>query len=204
MSNVYLHYVIDMWFAKVVTVKCKGKAEMIRYADDTVFCFELEEDARRFYEAFKKRLDKFNLKLSEEKSKIIKFGRKAGEDAEKFDFLGFTHITAKNRKGTFYVKRVTSKKKLKAKRQNIKKWLRENMHTPIKELMLKLNAKLHGHYNYYGIIGNYEAMSSFRDYVWGRLKATLNRRGAKNISEEVFGRLLKEYPMALPRIVHQV
>ena len=204
-ANVYLHYVIDMWFAEAVTGSIKGRAEMIRYADDVVFCFENESDAYGFYGALKKRLNKFNLELSEEKSKILRFGREAGEDAGKFDFLGFTHITGKSRKGTFCVKRVTSKKKLKAKRLAVKKWLRENMHTPIKVLIEKLNRKLKGHYNYYGIIGNYAAMHGFREYVLDRLKATLNRRGAnKDITEELFRKLLAIYPVARPRIVHRI
>ena len=205
LANVYLHYVVDMWFAKVVTVSSKGRAEMIRYADDVVFCFEDERDARGFYEALKKRLNKFNLELSEEKSKIIKFGRKAGGDGGKFDFLGFTHCGGKSRKGTFIIKRTTSQKKLKAKRKIVKMWLWENMHTPVKVLVDKLNRKLQGHYNYYGIIGNYKAMHGFREYVLDRLKAVLNRRGAsKKISNEVFERLLEAYPVVLPKIVRRV
>jgi len=205
LANVYLHYVVDMWFAKVIAVKSRGKAEMIRYADDVVFCFETEADARGFYEALKARLEKFGLELSEEKSKIIKFGRNAGDDAGKFDFLGFTHITAKSRKGNFCVKRITSQKKLKAKRQIVKRWLRENMHTPIKALIPRVNVKLRGHYNYYGIIGNYEAMDGFREYVLDRLKATLNRRGAnKDMTEETFRKLIRTYPVAQPRIVHRI
>jgi len=202
LANVYLHYVIDMWFAKVVKAESKGRAEMVRYADDVVFCFEDEGEAKGFYEALKERLKKFNLELSEEKSKIIRFGRIAGSDGGKFDFLGFTHVMAKSKKGKAYVKRVTSQKKLKAKRQKVKKWLHENMHTPIEVLIDKLNRKLQGHYNYYGIIGNYAAMSSFRWYVLKRLKATLNRRGAKkDMTEEVFQRILLAYPVVVPRIV---
>jgi group II intron reverse transcriptase/maturase len=204
LANVYLHYVIDMWFAKIVTVRCKGKAEMIRYADDVVFCFEDEEDAVGFYRALKNRLKKFKLELAEEKSKVIKFGRNAGEEAGEFDFLGFTHITGKSRKGTFCVKRITSQKKLKTKRQIVKKWLWENMHTPIKLLIDKLNRKLHGHYNYYGVRGNYEAMYGFREYVLDRLKATLNRRGAnKDMTEGVFRKLIRGYPVFLPKIVQR-
>jgi hypothetical protein len=170
-----------------------------------VFCFGDERDARGFYEALKKRLKKFNLELSEEKSQIIKFGRNAGDDAGKFDFLGFTHISGKSRNGTFCVKRITSQKKLKAKRQVVKKWLKENMHTPVKELIKKLNQKLQGHYNYYGIIGNSAAMHGFREYALDRLKATLNRRGAnKELTEEAFWKLLRLYPVVLPKIVHRV
>jgi group II intron reverse transcriptase/maturase len=205
LANVYLHYVIDMWFEKTVTRWSKGRAEMIRYADDVVFCFEEEEDAKRFYEKLKERLMKFNLELSEEKSKIIKFGRNAGSDSGKFDFLGFTHISGKSRKGAYCVKRVTSQKKLKAKRAIVKAWMRENMHMPIKELIDKLNRKLRGHYNYYGIIGNYVKMNGFREYVLDRLKATLNRRGAnRDMTEETFWMITRAYPVLLPKIIHRV
>jgi group II intron reverse transcriptase/maturase len=204
-ANVYLHYVVDMWFAETVVKACKGRAEMIRYADDVVFCFETEGDARGFYTALKERLKKFNLELSEDKSKIIKFGRNAGKEAGKFDFLGFTHITGKSREGKYYVKRITSQKKLKVKRQKAKKWLRENMHQPVGTIIYRLNLKLRGHYNYYGIIGNYKAMESFRWYVLDRLKATLNRRGAsKNITCEMFERILTKFPVIQPRIIKRV
>jgi len=203
LSNVYLHYVIDMWFEKAVKAACKGKAEMIRYADDVVFCFESERDAFAFYGALKERLKKFNLELSEEKSKIIKFGRKAGKEAGKFDFLGFTHVTATSKKGKPIVKRFTSQKKLKAKRQKVKKWLKENMHIPVGTLIFKLNLKLQGHYNYYGVTGNYEAMRDFREYVLERLRATLNRRGAsKAITIAEFRSLVNKFHVATPKIIH--
>jgi group II intron reverse transcriptase/maturase len=204
LANVYLHYAVDMWFAKAIKPKCRGKAAMIRYADDIVFCFEHEEEAKEFYKALKERLAKFNLELSEEKSKIIKFGINAGEDTGKFDFLGFTHLIGKSREGKPCVKRITSQKKLKVKRQKAKKWLRENMHTPIKTLVDKLNKKLQGHYNYYGIIGNIRAMNSFREYVLDRLKAVLGKRGSKDMTWEKFHRILKYNPVIRPRIVHRV
>jgi len=198
------HYVIDMWFAKIIKPRCAGKSAMVRYADDIVFCFEHEEEARRFYQALKERLAKFKLELSEEKSKIVKFGINAGKDTGKFDFLGFTHLIGKSRTGKPCVKRMTSSKKLKAKRQNAKKWLKENMHTPIKILVDKLNRKLRGHYNYYGIIGNYDAMSGSRAYVLDRLKAVLGRRGSKDMTYEKFRRILEHNPVIMPRIVRRV
>ena len=204
LANVYLHYTIDMWFAKAIKPRSKGKAAMVRYADDIVFCFEHEEEAREFYQALKARLAKFKLELSEEKSKIIKFGINAGEDTGKFDFLGFTHLIGKSREGKPCVKRITSQKKLKAKRQKAKKWLRENMHTPIKILVDKLNKKLRGHYNYYGIIGNYDALNGFREYVLDRLKAVLGRRGSKDMTYKKFRRILQYNSVIMPRIVHRV
>ena len=205
LANVYLHYAVDMWFVETVGKRSKGRAEMVRYADDMVFCFENEGDAKDFHGALRERLRKFNLELSEEKSKTIRFGRNAGSESGKFDFLGFTHIAGKSRKGTFCVKRTTSQKKLKSKRRIVKMWLRENMHMPVKRLIMKLNRKLQGHYNYYGIIGNYAAMHGFREYVLDRLKATLNRRGAsKKLTEEAFRKLIAANPVVMPRIVHRV
>ena len=109
-----------------------------------VCCFQYEDDARNFYESLKERLANFGLELSEDKSQIIKFGRFAGGVAGTFDFLGFTVISGKNRSGNYCVKYRTSEKKLKAKRANVKKWLWQNMHTPIGELVKKLNETLRG------------------------------------------------------------
>ena len=109
-ANVYLHYVIDMWFdVRVIKASC-GKCSMVRYADDIVFCFQQEDNARNFYEALKIRLAKFGLELSEEKSKIIKFGRFAGKEAGKFDFLGFTVVSGKTRSGKYTSKYRTTRR----------------------------------------------------------------------------------------------
>ena len=201
MANVYLHYVLDMWFDVKVKKSSRGMAEMVRYADDFVCCFQYEDEARNFYEALKERLAKFGLELSEDKSQIIKFGRFAGGDAGKFDFLGFTVISGKSRSGSYCVKYRTSEKKLKAKRANVKKWLWKNMHTPIGRLIAKLNAKLRGHYNYYGLSHNFKEMNGFYCYVKRTLFRTLNRRGGKKkLNWEKFGIILQHNPMLLPTI----
>ena len=201
MANVYLHYVVDMWFEIKVKKASRGMAEMVRYADDIVFCFQYEDDARNFYEALKARLAKFGLELSEEKSKIIKFGRFAGNDAGNFDFLGFTFVGSKSRNGKFTVKPHTSKKKLKAKRANVKKWLRQNMHTPIGELIKKLNVKLRGHYNYYGVSHNFKKMNGFYKYTERILFKVLNRRGGKKkMNWDKFGKVLEYNPILPPKI----
>jgi len=201
MANVYLHYVLDMWFELRVKKQSRGMAEMVRYADDFVCCFQYEDDARNFYEALKERLAKFGLELSENKSQIIKFGRFAGDDAGTFDFLGFTAISIKSRSGKYTVKYQTSKKKLKAKRANVKKWLRENMHTPIVELIKKLNVKLRGHYNYYGLSHNFGKMQGFKQYVGRTLFKVLNRRGGKRkLNWDKFGRIMEHNPLLSPKI----
>ena len=201
MANAYLHYVLDMWFEVRVKKTSRGMAEMVRYADDFVCCFQYEEDARNFYEALKERLAKFGLEISEEKSKIIKFGRFAGNDAGNFDFLGFTFVGGKSRNGKFIVKPHTSKKKLKAKRANVKKWLRQNMHTPTGELIKKLNVKLRGHYNYYGVSHNFKKMNGFYKYTERILFKVLNRRGGKKkMNWEKFSKILEYNPILLPKI----
>jgi len=201
MANVYLHYVLDMWFEIRVKKQSQGMAEMVRYADDFVCCFQYKEDAREFYEALKERLAKFGLELSEDKSQIIKFGRTSGNDAETFDFLGFTVISGKGRSGKFTVKYQTSEKKLKAKRVKVKKWMRQNMHTPIGELIKKLNVKLRGHYNYYGISHNFDKMLSFKRHAERTLFKVLNRRGGKKkMSWDKFWRTLEFNPLLEPKI----
>jgi group II intron reverse transcriptase/maturase len=201
MANVYLHYVLDMWFEIKVKKVSRGMAEMVRYADDFVCCFQYEDDARNFYEALKERLAKFGLEISEDKSKIIKFGRHAGSDTGKFDFLGFTFVCGISRNGKFTVKPQTSEKKLKAKRSKAQKWLRQNMHIPIGTLIDKLNAKLRGHYNYYGLSHNYKKMLGFYRYIVRELFKTLNRRGGKKKMDwGKFRRILEFTPLLKPKI----
>jgi len=201
LANVYLHYVLDMWFELRVKKACTGMAEMVRYADDVVFCFQNKEEARKFYEELKERLAKFGLELSEEKSKIIKFGRYAGKEAGKFDFLGFTHITGKSREGYYVPKLRTSEKKLKAKRAKVKKWIRKNIHIPIGDLVKKINLRLQGHYNYYGVSFNYMKLQGFYEYVKWVLKRGLMRRSQKDKTTwAMMDELLKRFPLVQPRL----
>lgn len=201
LANVYLHYVVDMWFAVTVKKRLRGEGSMVRYADDIVFCFEHEEEAKAVYEALKQRLERFGLELSEEKSSIIKFGRFAGKDAGRFDFLGFTFITGKSRNGKYMVVKVTSQKKLKQKRQNIKKWIRANMHMPVSELIKRLNRKLRGHYNYYGVSHNKNRMQNYYGYVKQQLKKSLSRRSQKGkLTWEKFERILEFNPLLQPTV----
>jgi hypothetical protein len=201
MANVYLHYALDIWFDKAVKKNCRGTATMIRYADDVVFWFCCRNDAYRFYNSLKQRLAKFGLELSEEKTRVIPFGKEAGERAQTFDFLGFTFISGKNRKGGFTVKLHTSKKKLKAKRQAVKAWLRANMHTPVAQLIQRLNQKLRGHYNYYGVTHNAKKMVDFYQYVKWQLLRTLKRRSQRDKTNwDKLKRILERFPILKPRV----
>jgi len=205
MANVYLHYALDMWFDKVVKKQCRGDASMIRYADDVVFCFYCREDAYRFYNSLRQRLAKFGLEVAEDKTRIIPFGREGGARAPTFDFLGFTFYGGKNRKGAFTVKLQTSKKKLRAKRQVVKAWLRENMHTPIAKLIERLNRKLRGHYNYYGVTHNAKKMVDFYQYVKWQLLRTLKRRSQRDKTNwDKLSQILKRFPILLPKITVRI
>lgn len=161
-SNIYLHYALDLWFEKVFRKSCEGFARMVRFADDFVVCFQREEDANRFCVELGERLGKFNLEVEPTKTKVIKFGRFAakraaarGEKPETFDFLGFTHYCSKNRAGTgFRVKRKTASKKFRAKVADFKDWLKKARTLKTKELWETAKAKLRGHYAYYGVTDN--------------------------------------------------
>lgn len=179
LANVYLHYVLDLWFEKVVKKQCKGEAYIVRYADDFVCAFQYKSDAENFYNSLIQRLSKFNLELSLEKSKIIEFGRYAN-GKETFDFLGFTHINGKSRLGKYIVIHRTSKKKMKCKMETAKDWIKQNMHNPISEIIEKLNRKLVGHYRYYGITNNIKSLVRFYRYVTKQLYFVLGRRSQRS------------------------
>ena len=140
--------------------------------------FQYENEVKAFYEVIKKRMGKFNLELEPDKTRIVPFGRFKGTK-ETFDFLGFTHINGKSRKGKYLIKHKTSKKKLKLKRQEYKTWMTENMHNSIAETIETITRKLQGHYNYYGINGNSQDIWSFHNYVKFTTYRKLNRRHQK-------------------------
>jgi group II intron reverse transcriptase/maturase len=201
LANVYLHYVLDLWFVKYAKTQCRGEAYMVRYADDFVCCFEFQADALMFYEDLKQRLGKFGLSISETKSKVIPFGRNT-TSKDSFDFLGFTHINSKSRIGNYKLAHHTSKKKSQAKKVAIKAWIKANVyHLKIPELIKRLNIKLRGMFQYYGISNNFRWMSHIRFYVIGELRKWLCRRSQKgSISWEKFYRILEFNPIEQPKI----
>lgn len=202
LANVYLHYVLDLWFAKVMQGRMKGEAYMYRYADDFIVLFQIESDARMFYGALIERLAKFNLTVAEEKTRIIPFGRFKGAK-ETFDFLGFSHINAVTRTGKYTVLHRTSKKKLKDKRARAKQWIRWNMHRPMKEIVRALSRKLIGHYNYYGVNGNLKGLYKFYNYIKTTLFKALRRRGQKRkINWETLEKIWETIPR--PRICKDI
>jgi group II intron reverse transcriptase/maturase len=204
-ANVYLHYVLDMWFDKVVRRNCKGDAFIVRYADDFVCMFQYENEARKFYSDLKERLAKFGLEIAEDKSKVIRFGRFArqsvtGGKAETFDFLGFMHINGKTRAGKYMVAHRISKKKMKVKRAKIKVWLKYNIRDKIPNIIAKLNRKLRGLYQYYGISGNSKSLQDIDIYAKRTLYKALKRRSQRSkMTWERFNKILAQFPLARPR-----
>ncbi|MCX7748493.1 MAG: group II intron reverse transcriptase/maturase [Clostridia bacterium] len=210
LANVYLHYVLDLWFEKVIKKNCRGQAVIIRYCDDFVCGFQYKEEAEQFYKALKERLKKFDLEIAEEKTKIIEFGRfaecdrkKRGEDKpEVFDFLGFTHYCSKSKQGKFRVKRKTSRKKFTAKIKAMKEWVKSvrNEHT-IHQIFKRTKAVLNGHFRYYGITDNYPMLQQFKYEVIKVLFKWLNRRSQRrSFNSEDFKKYLKLNPLPCPRI----
>lgn len=204
LANVYLHYVLDLWFQEYIRVKSKGGAYIVRYADDFVCCFEKEEDAQMFYRELKERLNKFDLELAEDKSRIIPFGNNGSN--EKFDFLGFTHKNGTNRKGNYKLIHHTSGKKSKVKKQAVKEWLKESVRIyTIPYVIKKLNIKLQGTFRYYGISDNYDWMIKFRSYVIYQLHEQLCRRSQKGkINWEKMYKILEYNPIVQPKIYHSM
>lgn len=209
LANIYLHYALDLWFEVAVKKGCRGEANMVRYADDYVCCFQYKDDADRFYKALIKRLAKFQLQIAEDKTRILEFGRFAGENRkrkgqgkpETFDFLGFTHYCSKSSKGKFRVKRKTSRKKFKAKVKAFKEWVKTERHRDVKELMKTIRAKLIGHYRYYGITDNSRALSVYKFQITKILFKWLNRRSQRRgFTYEKFNQFLKRNPLPEPRI----
>ena len=209
LANVYLHYVLDLWFEKVVRKQCEGQAYMVRYADDFVCCFQHKREAIQFYESLKLRLKKFNLEIAEDKTKVIPFGRFAENNAKRtgngkpatFDFLGFTHYCGKSKQGKFRVKRKSSRKKVQGKLKESKEWLKSNRNKNIHLIMERFRRSLVGYYNYYCITDNSQTVNDFKEKIEILLFKWLNRRSQrKSFTWGKFRLFLQMFPLPKPRI----
>ena len=178
LANVYLHYVLDLWFEKAVKPILKGEAYYVRYADDFLILFQYENEAQRVMQALKLRLGKFGLEVAQEKTRILPIGRFKGTKDD-FDFLGFTFYNTTTRTGKYRLGVRTSKKKLKAKKQAAKAWLKTRLTKPLAETMKILEAVIRGHCNYYGVNGNFHAIQNFWKYLKIGTYRMLNRRDQK-------------------------
>jgi group II intron reverse transcriptase/maturase len=199
LANIFLHYVLDCWVKKWRKVQARGDLIVVRYADDFVIGFQYRDEALRFRQELEERLTKFGLRLNEEKTRLIEFGRFAAPDRrgrgegkpETFDFLGFTHICGKDRKGRFQLKRKTIGKRLRGKLRSLKVEMRKRRNWSIPEMGRWLKGVLTGHYNYYGVPGNYRSLHGFRQAV-----ITLWRRWIVDKSQRARGGYQRMYRLA--------
>jgi len=205
LSNIYLHYVLDLWFEKVVKKACKGDAYILRYADDFVCAFEYEEDAKRFLESLNKRLGKFHLEVAPDKTRMLRFSRFNEEPNEAFEFLGFEFRWVRSHKGKMWVRRRTSPKKLRASISAFTEWIKRSRHLPIKIMMRKVAQKLRGYWNYYGVIGNMKSLTVLKRACVKLLFKWLNRRSQKrSYNWAGFNKMCEHFELPLPRIVETI
>jgi len=204
LANVYLHYVLDLWFEQELRKKNRGQSRLFRFADDFVACFEYRHEAAAFERALKERLTQYGLEVAPDKTKMIRFGRNGGPHNGRFDFLGFEYRWESDRKGRPTVKRRTARKKLQGAVQRMGEWLRTHRHQKLPELMQTLKAKLRGYWNYYGVIGNSRSLNQYYYRTNGLLYKWLNRRSQKrSYTWRALTRLLTRYEVPRPRIVEQ-
>lgn len=203
LANLYLHYVLDLWFEKAIKTKLKGEAYLVRYADDFIIMFQYENEAKMVYELLIKRLAKFGLEIEQEKTRILPFGRFKGTK-ETFDFLGFTHYNEHTRTGKYRVGHKMSKKKRKIKNSAITKWCNDNKHKALNELIVILNKKLTGMYAYYGINGMMKELYKLYYHVKYALYKALNRRGQRGIKYKKYLIILERIPIAKPKIYKDI
>jgi RNA-directed DNA polymerase len=201
LANVYLHYVLDLWFAKVFQRRCRGAAFLIRYADDFVCGLETEEDARRFYKELEERLGKFGLEVAAAKTRVIPFSRyRRGESS--FEFLSFEFRWGTDRQGRARLKRRTSRKKFRNSVKRAAEWCKKNRHLRMKQQFKQLNAKLRGYYNYYGVNGNYDSLNEFYHQLKRLHLKWLNRRSqCPSYTWDGYLALTQHFTLAQPRIV---
>lgn len=209
LANIYLHYVLDLWFDKKFKRTLKGHIEVIRYCDDFVVCCSTKYNADKFLSSLKERLNKFGLSVAEDKTRIIKFGKwfwirglTNGEKMESFNFLGFTHFGTSSRRGKFVFGHKTSKEVFAKSLKSINAWLkRARGFYPIKEWWEILKLKLTGHYLYFGVSGNYRWLKKFYRRVIAIIFKWINRRSQrKSMTLLQFGKYLEWHPLPKPKI----
>ena len=209
LSNLYLHYVLDLWFEQVVKPRLRGEAYLVRYIDDFVVCFQYREDAIRFQNVLRRRLEKFSLVLEPTKTKLVEFGRFAARHAckrgrrcpETIYFLGFTLYCTRNQKGNFKVGFRTEKSRLQRSMANLSDLMRRIRHLPVRVQAFNLNRALRGHYSYYGIVGNFRALQKVHRFVeryWRKMLNSRSREGS--VTWEIFHKIKERFPLQPPRL----
>jgi RNA-directed DNA polymerase len=218
LANIYLHYVLDVWFAEEVKPRLRGQAFLIRYADDFVMAFACEDDAKRVLEVLPKRFGKYGLTLHPDKTRMLCF-QKPSQDADSrpghadgkevqpgtFDLLGFTHYWDRSRRGFWVVKRKTARNRFSRALRSIADWCRKSFHLPLPEQSRILGQKLRGHFAYYGLTGNMQALQNFRHQVIGLWHKWLGRRRRRGyLSWPTFTEILRRLPLPQAKVVHSV
>ena len=210
LGNIFLHHVLDEWFVKEVRPRMKGRCFLCRFADDFIIGFEREEDARRVMEVLPKRFARFELTIHPEKTRLVAFQKPndqqvAGKGEGTFVFLGFTHYWGKSRRNNWVIKRKTAPKRLRRSMRNVWEWCRKNRHLPLREQYRMLCLKLNGHYQYYGIRGNFVMLWVLYRKAEKAWRYWLSHRSSKGgIPWEKFVMLRILYPLPMPRIVHSI
>jgi len=210
LANVYLHYGFDLWADRWRQKHARGSVVVVRFADDFVVGFQYREDAERFWSELRERFGKFNLRLQDDKTRLIEFGRYAAENRkrrgdgkpESFAFLGFLHVCDTTRKGKFIVLRQTLRKRMQAKLKGIKEELRRRLQNPIPAVGQWLRTVLLGHYRYFGVPCNGRKLEAFRYQIsWLWFRALCRRSQRHRLTTERMRRLAEKW-LPLPRIVH--
>lgn len=199
LANIYLHHVLDVWFAAEVQPRMRGEARLVRYADDAVMMFSDEEDARRVMAVLGKRFERFGLRLHPDKTRLLRFRPDDGEDTGgggSFDFLGFTHVWSRSRKGQRFVKQLTSKKRVARFLRELNHWCRDHRHAPVVEQHKAITRKLLGHYGYFHLPSNSRRLAA----VWFRAcqiwRAWLGRRSQRaEVTWAAFQKLSEQFPL---------
>ena len=207
LANIYLHEVVDLWFRRDVLPRLKGRARLVRYADDMVLVFSRGDDAGRVFHVLPKRFGKYGLSLHPDKTRLIDFRRKdrgnpAGPGS--FDFLGFTHHWGTSRRGAWIVKQRTAKDRLSRALQRVRQWCRAHRHDPLRAQQKALAQKLRGHYGYFGVTSNYRALARFcreTRHAWRKWLSRRSNTGYVDWPHLLM--LLERFPLPPPRIMRR-
>ncbi|MFT4552303.1 MAG: RNA-directed DNA polymerase [Chlamydiales bacterium] len=207
MANIFAHRVLDEWVEKMIQPYCRGEVRLFRYADDGIICCRYASDAKRVREGLRKRLEKYNLKLNEEKTRMVSFSKAQLDRGVKqgvFDFLGFTFYLGRSKSGKVIPKLKTSGKTIRNKLKRVGEWMKANRSKmKTSKLWKGFCVKLRGHVQYYGVSFNDKAVHSFLHGATRICFKWLNRRSQKkSLTWEKFSRFLDANPLPLNKVYH--
>lgn len=210
LGNVYLHHVLDQWFAEEVKPRLRGKAVLVRYADDGCFGFERQDDAQRVMAVLSQRLERFGLTLHPQKTRLLDFRRPSrsrggGRSPTTFDFLGFCWYWRRSRRGSWSVACKTRRARLMRAIRAVYEWCRDHRHLPVSEQHASLVRRVQGHFNYFGVNGNGPSLRRFHNRVWCSWYKWLNRRSQRaRLTWKRYKDLLRDFPLPMPRIIVRI